>query len=172
MLDCLREWPAGTPIPGLTIRQPAAAAVAWLGRDVESRTQWVSRYRGPFVIHSDLRPPAPEELEETCAIARRNGIDGARLTEFQQLVRELPELAMPLGCIVAVVELYDVLYPGAPVPLGHPTRHSRWMSLEAGVWLCFRNVTPVMPTEFRGHVGQLMVPFHLAASFRPFALIS
>jgi hypothetical protein len=44
------------------------------------------------------------------------------------------------------------------------------MSLEPGVWLCFRGVTPVMPTEFRGHAGQLMVPYHIAASFRPFAL--
>jgi hypothetical protein len=79
-------------------------------------------------------------------------------------------MAMPLGAIVAVAELYDVLYHGAPVPVGHPSCDSRWMSRDATVTLCFRNVIPVMPTEFRGHSGQLMVPYHVAAAFRRFVL--
>lgn len=172
MLEFLREWPAGTPVPGLSVRQPAAAAIAWLGRDVEIRAQWVSRYRGPFIIHSDTRPPTPEELEEICATARQSGMDANRVREFQQLARDLPEMAMPLGSIVAVAELYDVLYPGAPPPPGHAARESRWLGPDAGVTLCFRNVTPVMPTEFRCQVGQVVVPYLVVASLRRFVLVA
>ncbi|MET9956272.1 hypothetical protein ABZ135_32660 [Streptomyces sp. NPDC006339] len=39
---------------GLTIKQPWADAVAYLGKDIENRT-WRTTYTGPLLIHAGLR---------------------------------------------------------------------------------------------------------------------
>ena len=70
----------------LTLRQPWASAVVRLGKDVENRT-WTTPYRGLLAIHAG------------------KGVDSSAPPR----VAEALEQRLPSGCVVAVVELYDIV---------------------------------------------------------------
>jgi hypothetical protein len=44
------------PVRALSVRQPYAGAIIWMGKDVENRSQRMS-YRGPLLIHASLYEP-------------------------------------------------------------------------------------------------------------------
>lgn len=70
----------------LTLRQPWASAVVRLGKDVENRT-WTTPYRGLLVIHAG------------------KGVDSSAPPR----VVDALDQRLPSGCVVAVVELYDIV---------------------------------------------------------------
>lgn len=70
----------------LTLRQPWASAVVRLGKDVENRT-WTTPYRGLLAIHAG------------------KGVDSSAPPRLAEAL----EQRLPSGCVVAVVELYDIV---------------------------------------------------------------
>ena len=167
MLDLLKTWPVGAPVPILSVPQPLAAAIAWLGKDVENRAAWTHTYRGPVLIRSGTHQPTPQEIADVLTLARRDGVQEDELRQFSRMAKDMPDLAIPFGSLVAIAELYDVLPSGHTIPEGHLAENSPWGSPEAGVWLCLRRVTPVMPMSFAGGGEEFGVPFEVAASLRP-----
>lgn len=74
----------------LTVRQPWAHAILYLGKDVENRV-WTTPYRGPVALHAGTKPdPAGVEW------LRENDI-------WHGDVRDLPK-----GAIVGAFDLVDI----------------------------------------------------------------
>jgi hypothetical protein len=83
----------------LTVKQPWAALIAIGAKQVETRS-WRTEYRGQLAIHSaaTLPPGAWEEWRERCTFAV-----GRRLVTIEPIHR------LPLGAVVAVADLVDVV---------------------------------------------------------------
>ena len=84
------EWPV------LTVRQPWAWAIAHAGKDTENRS-WMTRYRGPILIHASKRVPAPIEFGDLFAL-----LDDTAASE-------LDRAELNYGAIVASARLADVV---------------------------------------------------------------
>lgn len=85
---------------GLTIRQPWAYAIAYLGKQIENRT-WGTSYRGPMLIHAGLT------LDDEIDIA----FDVIEATIGRSLSRSEIEMATDVrGAIVAVADLVSVIH--------------------------------------------------------------
>ena len=80
------------PIPALTLWQPWASLIAIGVKPFETRS-WATRYRGPLAIHAGTERRGLRDAREVPAIF--DALAAARLTPA----------ALPLGCIVAVVDL-------------------------------------------------------------------
>ena len=81
----------------ITVRQPWAYAIIHMGKDIENRT-WNTGYRGPLLIHA-------------ASTMRRSEYDC-----FTRFIRSefrrkqiLPPTRLPMGGIVGMVELVDVV---------------------------------------------------------------
>lgn len=53
----------------LTIRQPWASAIIYVGKDVENRS-WTTPYRGRLYIHAGMRPDPGEVLPASVPVVR------------------------------------------------------------------------------------------------------
>lgn len=84
------------PVRALTLWQPWADAVAYLGKDVENRS-WVSPYTGLLLIHAGLQidPQARKEVPKGLPDARGAVIAVARLTGSHQCEGACSEWAEP-----------------------------------------------------------------------------
>lgn len=72
-------------LPCLSVRDPWARAIFYLGKDVENRN-WATRYRGDLLIHVALR------------------VDSA-----PQVARRVEEHEPYPGCIIGVVQLEEIV---------------------------------------------------------------
>ena len=89
MIPLLKEWPAGEPVPAISLQQPWAASVLWLNKDVENRSRWPFKHRGLILIHASKGSIYREDVEAA--------IEKARLAE-----RVEPQLVLDIE--VALVE--------------------------------------------------------------------
>jgi hypothetical protein len=76
------------PVKALTIRQPWAWAIVFAGKNIENRT-WITKYRGPLLIHAGDAYNADAELPRG--------------------VRVPPRDDLTFGAILGVVDLVDVV---------------------------------------------------------------
>lgn len=115
----------------ISIRQPWAALIVHGIKDVENR-KWATRYRGPVLIHSSLRPDAiaPDEIE------RRFGVS--------------PPAEQPLGGVVGVADLVDCVRPHS----------SRWYA-QAHHAFVLANARPVSFVRWKGGLSLRAVPKEL-----------
>lgn len=117
----------------LSLTQPYATLMALGLKKVETRS-WSTSYRGPLAIHAAKRFPLKEQ-----AFAKEQGLR----------VRNLP-----LGAIIATLELEDVLETLAAV--GGLTQQERlYGNYEAGRFAWFTDKVVALPTPipWRGSLG-------------------
>lgn len=90
----------------LTLYQPWASLVAFGGKRVETRS-WGTPYRGPLLIHASVKLPR---------IVRE--LPGSFVEEAMQVLGHGEFQSLPLGKIVAVAELVEVveIEPGVAGP--------------------------------------------------------
>jgi hypothetical protein len=86
-------------VKAITIKQPWAALIAVGAKQIETRG-WRTEHRGPLAIHSaaTLLPGTRDHWREECTIAV-----GHRLVTIG------PIDCLPLGAVVAVADLVDVI---------------------------------------------------------------
>lgn len=77
-----RDWPIGEPVPAISLRQPWATAVLFFGKDVENRSLWRFKHRGPIIIHASKSVPYQNEIEACVRCAREDGVDEKSLKLF------------------------------------------------------------------------------------------
>lgn len=75
----------------LTLWEPWAHAILYLGKDVENRP-WATKFRGRIAIHASVRKPKMEDVRSVLALAGRS-IEADGMPIFH------------LGCIVGTVEV-------------------------------------------------------------------
>jgi hypothetical protein len=105
----------------LSIREPWGTAIFSLGKDVENRS-WRTTFRGTLGIHVST---GKVERADLAFLKLRMG-----------------DLALPLGCVVGYVELYDIVNAA----------NSRWAREGQWHWL-IRNPVRIAPVRLRGRVG-------------------
>jgi hypothetical protein len=163
MLDLLRDHPKGEPVPAISLRQPWAGAVAYVGKNVENRSRWPFKYRGPMVIHAAAAVPSLEDFDRLLAVARKDGCEEDLLEGLDPRSNEFLDGLFAQGAIVAVARLAEVFGPDDEVPEDHPAHDNPWARDDASYRLYFGEVVPVYPVKFRGAVGMFKVPFEVAA---------
>jgi hypothetical protein len=167
MIELLKTLPEGQPVPAISLRQPWAGALAFFGKDVENRSNWPFKYRGPMIIHASATKAYIEDFDDFRKLAKADGIEDDELrvldpTDPEHFSYELFEQ----GAIVAVANLVAVFGADDDVPEDHPVRESPWADNEAKYWLYFENVTPVEPVDYKGAVGLFKIPYSVAAGLR------
>jgi hypothetical protein len=107
----------------LSVRQPWATLIASGAKDVENRT-WLTRYRGPVLVHASQRTDDVTSDE----IERRFGVR--------------PQSVLPLGGIVGLTQIVDCVKP-------HP---SKWYA--PGHWaLVLANPGELPFVRWKGQLG-------------------
>ncbi len=152
MIELLKDWPKGEPVPALSLQQPWASAVAFYGKDIENRSRNF-KYRGPLIIHASSTKPYIGNFDLFIKCAREDGIEEDDLNEIKKLLEEgyIPG-DFPLGCLLAVANLADCFRPGQTMPPDHPAAESPWVE-EGYNWLYFDDAVPIVPFEYKGVVG-------------------
>jgi hypothetical protein len=163
VISLLKGWPAGEPVPAISIRQPWAAAVVWLNKDVENRSQWRFKYRGPVLIHASKAAIYAEDVDEVVKKAREAGAPESALKDF---VEAEGSDVFAQGSIVGVACLTDVFGEADELPEDHPVNGSPWVKDDAPYWLYLADPVPCVPVPFRGQVGLFKVPYDVAMSLR------
>jgi activating signal cointegrator 1 len=87
-------------IRALSLYQPWAQAISLGLKRYETRS-WVTRYRGPLLIHASKRWTAEQARFQAYAVHRLRAMIG--FDERELAFEENP----PLGCIVAIVDLVE-----------------------------------------------------------------
>jgi len=85
-------------VKALTLTQPWATLVAVGENSIETRS-WGTRYRGPLAIHS--AKGFPRDARELCTMSPYRGALGRH--------GYADALSLPLGALIAVAELVDVM---------------------------------------------------------------
>ena len=127
---------ANETIPTLSVRDPWARAIFYLGKDVENRS-WPTRYCGDFLIHTSKKAEDDDDL--LCMFT------GAKQFAFRRLLKDNPSHA---GCIIGVVTLERVCL----------TYRSAWAQHGCYHWI-LANPRPLPePISWRGLQGLFRVP--------------
>ena len=163
-LALLRDWPKGEPVPAISIRQPWAGAVVWLGKDVENRSRWLFKHRGPVLIHASSAKFYQEDVDDMLTRARQDGIAEDILRDFS--TDQYADVVYPAGAIVGVAQLADVI-AGGKVDDDHPAAGSPWANDSSPYWLHLADAEPCVPLPFKGQVGLFQVPYDVAATIQP-----
>jgi len=168
MIELLRRWPKDEPVPAISLRQPWATAVLYFGKDVENRSRWPFRHRGPLILHASKTTPHIDDFRRFFDLAKQDGCPQSILKDFKQEVNagQCPEVFL-FGCILGVVNLTEVFGPDDEVPDDHPARESPWADEDADYWLYFEDVVRVEAVDFKGAVGMFKVPYEVASTLRP-----
>lgn len=62
-------------MPAISLRQPWATAVLFFGKDVENRSKWHFKHRGPLIIHASKSLPYRDDIESFVKRAREDGAE-------------------------------------------------------------------------------------------------
>ncbi|MFM8535261.1 MAG: hypothetical protein ACKOEC_17005 [Acidimicrobiia bacterium] len=163
--DFFVDWPRGEPVPAISIRQPWAAAVIWLGKDVENRDHWIYKYRGPIIIHASSTKFFTEDMDEMIAVAQKDGASKEELELFAPDNYVLDLVAQ--GAIIGVAMLTDVFGVDDAIPESHPANGSPWGE-DVNYWLCLADATACEPVALKGRVGLFKVPYETVMALKPF----
>lgn len=160
-LELFSDWPIGEPLPAISIRQPWASAVVLLGKDVENRSHWLYKYRGPILIQASAADFYFDDIEEMLAIARKEGWPEE---DLKALYTDQATEVYPQGFIIGAVRLVDVFDVDAKIPDDHSIAGSNWAEEDSPFWLHFADAEPCVPMEYKGRVGLFKVPYEVASN--------
>lgn len=169
MIELMKNWSKGVAVPAISLRQPWATAVMYFGKDVENRSRWLYRHRGPLIVHASRTTPHYDDFQRFFHLAKQEGCPESDLKEFIDDV-EAGRCPVPFdtgGCIVAVVNLANVFGPKDDIPNDHPAGESLWADDDSDYWLYFDEVVGVEPVDFKGAVGLFKVPYKIASRLVP-----
>ncbi len=170
MLEILKDHPKDQPVPAISLRQPWAGAVAWLGKDVENRGSWPSKYRGPILIHASSAEPTAEDFAALRVIAAEDGFEPELVAELDPGSEGFVAEVWERGAIIAVAQLAEVFGPDDTVEEEHPMAGSPWVQDDAEYWLYFSDVVQIEPIPFEGADGMFEVPYEVAESLEPLVI--
>ena len=145
--------------------QPWASAVVDYGKDVENRSKWPFKHRGPIIIHASKSRPYGEDFKRFKEIAKEDGWSDEDLSDITE--DSYPLDLFPHGCIVGVGDLAEVYTAKNPPPADHPMHESPWRFSTAGAWLHLTDVVSVQDVPYKGFVGLFKVPYEIAAALKP-----
>jgi len=165
MLDILKTWPKGEPVPAISIRQPWASLAAWSIKDVENRSGWRYKHRGPLIIQASKTGPFREDCEEAVTIRKQDKLE-KDILDAMRPEHYLHEVFRQ-GAIVGVAMLVEVFGPDDDIPEDHFARASPWASEEANYWLYLEDAVPLTPVPFSSRVGLFKVPYAIARGLKP-----
>jgi hypothetical protein len=166
MIDLLKDHPRGEPVPAISLREPWAAAVAFLGKDVENRSRWPFEYRGPILIHASKTQMELKDCALLRSIAEEEGFSEEELADLDPESESFAAGIFGFGEIVAVAMLSDVFSRDDDIPEDHPAEESPWADDKSEYWLYFSEVVPVLAVEFNGAEGMFKVPYAIAAELK------
>jgi hypothetical protein len=150
-------------VKALSLRQPWANAVLYLGKNLENR-RWNTRFRGNFLLHA-AKGMTRDEYEDAVSFSRNVLHPGDDPTAFRETAFRVLEAfgqsghASPVvhrlerGGIVGVATLVSVLLPCASEPtlFWRPCAHPWHMREQYGFVLDDIRPTPFVPC--RGALG-------------------
>jgi hypothetical protein len=143
----------------LSLRQPWANAVLYLGKSVENR-KWNTRYRGEFLIHA-AKAMTKAEYAEACE-ACENVLGIPRCYEIEAAFGrgDKPTHKMEFGGIVGRARIVDVVGPRESLVLGGVESHYPPRLHDGGWRWHFREqygfiLADVEPLPFKPCRGQL-----------------
>lgn len=122
----------------ITVKQPWAEAIVGAPmKDIENRS-WATSYRGPLLIHASakIRPRDQQEFED---LISERGLRGLR-----------PLQTLPLGCIVGVCELVDIVTRSA----------SPWFAGGQYGWV-LKHARKIAHIPYKGQLGLYNVPYEV-----------
>ena len=157
----------GESVPAISIRQPWASAILLLGKDVENRSNWPFKHRGPIVIHAARAKFSKEDLASAVSIARQDDADEGIIQEMRPDEDHYDPIYFPQGAIVALANLADVFPSGVAMPEDHPAAGSPWADDDAAYWLYLTEIAPVKPTPYSGRVGLFKIPYQTVMNLEP-----
>lgn len=128
---------------GVSLWQPWASAIAREKKQWESRS-WYTLYRGPLAIHATARSI------EQCGLA-------LQWDEYQDRLG-VPLRTLPLGAVVAIVDLVDVL-PAAVLTVALSPDERFWGDYSDGryAWRLATILPLANPVPMRGRQGVWML---------------
>ncbi len=165
MIELLKNWPVGQPVPAISLRQPWASAVVDYSKDVENRSRWPFKHRGPIIIHASATKPTLEDFETFLKRAKDDDWGEEDLPDISS--GTYPVELFPHGCILGLARLVDVFTPASPPPDDHEVNKSPWKSPDAGAWLYVTDPISVQDVPFKGFVGLFSVPYEIASALEP-----
>ena len=168
MIPLLENWPVGEPVSAISLMQPWACAVVDYGKEVENRSRWNYKHRGPVVIHASASRPYAEAFETFLEIAKDEGYTDEDLAGITP--ESYPVDVFPHGCIVGVANLVEVFTKENPIPDEHPAKDSPWLFDDAGAWLYLTDAMSVQDVPFKGFVGLFKVPYDIAVALKPYTV--
>lgn len=157
----------GDSVAAISIRQPWASAILLLGKDVENRSNWPFKHRGPIVIHAARAKFSKEDLTSALAIARQDNADEAVIQDMRPDEDHYDPTYFPQGAIVALANLADVFRSDEAMPEDHPAAGSPWAENDAAYWLYLIEIAPVKPTPYSGRVGLFKIPYQTVMGLEP-----
>lgn len=136
-------------IPCLSLWQPWATLMAIGAKRIETRS-WGTHYRGPLAIHAAKRWDSFTRL----TALRSPFVDELRDVGYEERLREVPFL--PLGSIVAVVDLIDV-GPIGDLPPDYPESAFGDYTPGRFAWVT-ENEREIVPVPWRGRQRLFNIP--------------
>lgn len=141
----------------ISIRQPWAGAIFMLWKNVENRSNWRYKHRGPLVIHASSWEYYREEMDAVLKAGRLAEAEESIIQDWD--ANPGRSIALSTGCILGVVELLDVYAAESQGARKSPIWDSPWRDPDAGYWL---HIQPLVvfadPIPFKGRVGLFKVP--------------
>jgi hypothetical protein len=137
----------------------------FFGKDVENRSKWPFKHRGPLIIHASKTTPYREDFERFVELARKDEFTEEDLADISG--DSYPPGLFPGGYILGVANLAEVFRNGDAIPEDHPVNESPWRFKDSEYWLHLDDITIVQPVRFKGFVGLFKVPYEIAAALRP-----
>jgi hypothetical protein len=140
----------------ITLTQPWATLVAIGAKQIETRS-WSTSYRGPLAIHAGagLGPIGGKRgLRELCHTQPFMRVLAAAGIAVTDLVGGASDGVFPMGAVLAIVELYDIL-PTAALVRSIGAQERAFGDYNAGCygWMV-RNLTPLpTPVPCKGALG-------------------
>lgn len=166
MLKLLAGLPKGEPVPAISLRQPWAAGLIHYTKDIENRSNWPFKYRGPMLIHASKQA----FLEDFDAFARiiqlEEDLPQSELDAMNPKHPQFNHGVFAQGCIVGVALLADVLGPDDSIDDDHPLSESPWGDEESNYWLHFTASEPCLPFDWKGAVGLFKIPYDVAIGLK------
>lgn len=140
--------------PAISVRQPWAGAIALLGKDVENRSSWKYKYRGPIIVHASSYPFSQEEGVEMLAVAAEGAPDPEAYLEVSEEISagSVSGWMVP-GRILGVADLIEVYSQASPPPTRSTVWKSAWRAPDANYWLQLGNFRACKPLPAKGRVG-------------------